>query len=68
MLALKYVIDAQKLEPFNPDVYRMKALLHESLGEQKKAIKAWEKCIQYSKSKEIKSEAQIHLKNLENEK
>jgi len=66
--ALKYVIEAQKLEPFNPDVYRMKALLHESLGEQKKAIIAWKKCIQYSISKEIKSEAQIHLNSLENAK
>tara|TARA_B100001996_G_scaffold334495_1_gene284647 strand:- start:1415 stop:1720 length:306 start_codon:yes stop_codon:yes gene_type:complete len=66
--ALAYVIEAQKLEPFNPDVYRMKALLHESLGEPKKAIIAWEKCKKYSDNKEIKSEAQIHIKNLENAK
>ena len=43
--ALEYVIIAQKLEPLNPDVYRMKALLHESLGDPKKAIISWEKCI-----------------------
>ena len=65
--ALKYVITAQELEPLNPDVYRMKALLHESLGEPKKAILAWKKCILHSKNKEIISEAQIHLNNLKNE-
>ena len=53
--ALEYVIIAQKLEPLNPDVYRMKALLHESLGDPKKAIISWEKCILYSNNKDIKS-------------
>ena len=66
--ALEYVIIAQKLEPLNPDVYRMKALLHESLGDPKKAIISWEKCILYSNNKDIKSEAEIHIKNLKNEK
>ena len=66
--ALKHVAEAQKLDPSNPDVYRMKALLHESLGESIKAITAWEKCIKYSKDKTIISEAKIHLKNLKYEK
>ena len=66
--ALEYVIIAQKLEPLNPDVYRMKALLHESLGDPKKAIISWEKCILYSNNKDIKSEAEIHIKNLKNAK
>jgi len=66
--ALEYVIIAQKLEPLNPDVYRMKALLHESLGDPKKAIISWEKCILYSNDKDIKSEAEIHIKNLKNAK
>ena len=66
--ALKYVIAAQNLEPLNPDVYRMKALLHESLGEPKKAIIAWKKCMLYSKNKDIISEAQIHLDYLKNAK
>ena len=62
--ALKHITIAQKEDSKNADVYRMKALLHEALDEPQKALKSWEACLEYSKNKNIRLEAKIHIKNL----
>jgi len=50
----------------NPDIYRMKALIHETLDNKAKAKKAWKKCLKYSTDNNMKREAKIHIKNLSN--
>ena len=62
--ALRHVTDAQKREPTNSDVYRMKGLLHETIDEPEKALKAWKRCLEFSETKEMKNEANIHIQNL----
>ena len=62
--ALLHVNDAQKENPTNPDVYRMKALLLEVLDEPKKALKAWKNCLEYSIDEHMSREANIHIQSL----
>ena len=62
--ALLHVSDAQKENPTNPDVYRMKALLLEVLDEPKKALKAWKNCLEYSIDEHMSREANIHIQSL----
>ena len=62
--ALRHVTDAQTKEPKNSDVYRMKGLLHETIDEPEKALKAWKSCLEFSETKEMKNEAKIHIQNL----
>ena len=65
--ALLHAKTAQKENPRNSDVYKMIALLYESLGNPSKAIIAWENCILYSKRIDLKKEAQNHIEILKNE-
>ena len=65
--ALKHAKQAKKENPNNPDVYKMIALLYESLGKPSKAIVAWEKCLMHSNRSDQKKEAQNHIDILKNE-
>ena len=62
--ALLHVSEAQKENPTNPDVYRMKALLLEALDEPKNALEAWKNCLEYSTDEHISREANIHIQSL----
>ena len=65
--ALTHAKQAKKENPNNSDVYKMIALLYESLGKPSNAIVAWEKCLLYSNSSDQKKEAQNHIDILKNE-
>ena len=65
--ALTHAKQAKKENPNNSDVYKMIALLYESLGKPSKAIVAWEKCLLYSNRSDQKKEAQNHIDILKNE-
>ena len=65
--ALAHISDAQKSDKTNPDVYRMKALLHEALNEPKLALAAWQRCLKYSKDELLSSEAKVHIQSLTEE-
>ena len=43
--ALIHIIEAEKEDPANPNVYQMKALLHEALSQPKEALEAWKNCL-----------------------
>ncbi len=62
--AIIYINKAQINNQKNPDFFRLKALIHEMLDEPNQAKKAWGKCFKYSKDKNTKREAKIHIKNL----
>ena len=62
--AIIYINKAQISNQKNPDFFRLKALIHEMLDEPNQAKQAWEKCFKYSKDKNTKREAKIHIKNL----
>ena len=62
--ALIHIIEAEKEDPANPNVYQMKALLHEALSQPKEALKAWKNCLKYSKDKKVKKQAKNHIKVL----
>ena len=62
--ALNHAIKAEKENPTNPDVYQMKALLHEALDQPKEALEAWKNCLKYSKEKKVKKQAKNHIKIL----
>ncbi|HIA93804.1 MAG TPA: hypothetical protein EYM60_08455 [Candidatus Marinimicrobia bacterium] len=62
--ALGHISVAQKTDETNPDVYRMKALLHEALDEPKLALSAWKNCLKYSMDEFMSSEAKIHIQSL----
>ena len=51
----------------NPDIYRMKALLHEALDEPNHALIAWQYCLKYSKNGILSSEAKVHIQSLSQE-
>ena len=65
--ALEHISIAQKEDPKNADIYRMKALLHESLDQPRKALKCWEACLEYSTDKNIRNEAKVHIQSLTEE-
>ncbi len=62
--ALEHLIIAEETIPQNCEVYRLKALLHEALDEQNKALSSWKKCIQYTNDKNLIKEANIHINSL----
>ena len=62
--ALVHIKEAEKEDPTNPNVYQMKALLHEALGQPKEALEAWKICLKYSKDKKVNKQAKNHIKVL----
>ena len=66
--ALIYIKKAQNNNQKNPDFFRLKALIYEMLDEPNQAKKAWKKCLKYSKNKNMKREATIHIQNLSEKK
>ena len=59
--SLEQLNKALKTDPTNAQIYKLKALLYEALKDNKHAIISWNKCIKYSKSKDMINEAKIHL-------
>ena len=56
---------ARSKEPNNAEVYKLKALLHEAIYENNKAIRAWENCKKNTQDDDLINEARIHLNNLQ---
>ena len=65
--ALSHISEAQNKDQTNPEVFRLKALLHEALDEQDEALTSWENCLIYSMDKSLKEEAAIHIQSLTRE-
>ena len=65
--ALGHISVSQKSDMTNPDIYRMKALLHEALDEPDHALIAWQYCLKYSKNEILSSEAKVHIQSLSQE-
>ena len=63
--ALKQLDLARLEEPNNAEVYKLKALLHEAINENNKAISAWKNCIKNTQNNDLINEAKIHLNNLQ---
>ena len=59
--SLKQLNKASKTDPKNAQIYKLKALLYEALNDNENAIISWNKCIKYSKDKNMTNEAKIHL-------
>ena len=59
--SLKQLNKALKTDPTNAQIYKLKALLYEALNDSENAIISWNKCIKYSKDKNMTIEAKIHL-------
>ena len=51
--SLKQLNKASKTDPTNAQIYKLKALLYEALNDNENAIISWNKCIKYSKDKNI---------------
>ena len=62
--ALVHIKQAKKEDPTSPNVYQMKALLHEALSQTKEALEAWKNCLKYSKDKKVRKQAKNHIKVL----
>ena len=62
--SLKQLYKASKKDPTNAQIYKLKALLYEALNDNQNAIISWNKCIKYSKDKNMTNEANIHLEYL----
>ena len=62
--SLKQLNKALKIDPTNAQIYKLKALLYEALNDNQNAIISWNKCIKYSKDKNMTNEANIHLEYL----
>ena len=65
--ALTHIERAKLSDPTSPEVYQMKAFLHEALNQPKKALQAWSNCLKYSKNKKIKKQARNHINVLSEE-
>ena len=63
--ALNQLEIAQSKEPNNAEIYKLKALLLEATNDNRKAIEAWKNCIKNTKNSDLINEAEIHLKNLQ---
>ena len=63
--ALKQLDLARLEEPNTAEVYKLKALLHEAINENNKAITAWKNCIKNTQNNDLINEAKIHLNNLQ---
>jgi len=59
--SLEQLNKALKTDPTNAQIFKLKALLYEALNDNKNAIISWNKCIKYSKDKNMINEAKIHL-------
>ena len=59
--SLEQLNKALKTDPRNAQIFKLKALLYEALNDNKNAIISWNKCIKYSKDKNMINEAKIHL-------
>ena len=62
--SLKQLNKALKTDPTNAQIFKLKALLYEALNDNENAINSWNKCIKYSKDKNMINEAKIHLEYL----
>ena len=62
--ALAHIKEAEKEDSTSPNVYQMKALLHEALSQPQEALEAWKSCLKYSKDKKVKKQAKNHIKVL----
>tara|TARA_Y100001954_G_scaffold221602_1_gene257952 strand:- start:206 stop:532 length:327 start_codon:yes stop_codon:yes gene_type:complete len=62
--ALVHIKEAEEKDPASPNVYQMKALLHEALNQPKEALEAWKSCLKFSKDKKVKRQAENHIKVL----
>ena len=65
--ALFHVAKAKEMDQKNPEVYRLKAMLHEALNEPDNAVHAWKQCLTYSNDKLLTQEAKIHIDSLTKE-
>ena len=59
--SLKQLNKALKTDPTNAQIYKLKALLYEAIKDNENAIISWNKCMKYSKNKDMINEAKIHL-------
>ena len=59
--SLEQLNKALKTDPTNAQIFKLKALLYEALNDNENAIISWNKCIKYSKDKNMTNEAKIHL-------
>ncbi|OUX30658.1 MAG: hypothetical protein CBE24_06305 [bacterium TMED264] len=66
--AITYINKAENNNQKNPEFFRLKALIFEMLNEPYQAKKAWGKCLKYSKDKNMRHEARIHIQNLSEKK
>ena len=62
--SLEQLNKALKTDPTNAQIYKLKALLYEALNDNQNAIISWNKCMKYSKDKNMTNEANIHLEYL----
>ena len=62
--ALVHIKEAEEKDPTSPNIYQMKALLHEALNQPKEALEAWKSCLKFSKDKKVKRQAENHIKVL----
>ena len=63
--ALVHLSESKIKNPTDPQIYKIEGLLHEALGNNKKAIQSWKNCLKYSKGKQkLIEESKNHLKNL----
>ena len=59
--SLEQLNKALKTDHTNAQIFKLKALLYEALNDNEGAINSWNKCIKYSKDKNMINEAKIHL-------
>ena len=62
--ALSHVVEAQNMDQTNPEVLRLKALLHEALDEPDEALSAWKNCLKHSRDELLIEEATVHIQSL----
>jgi len=65
--ALSHVVEAQNMDQTNPEVFRLKALLHEALDEPDEALSAWKNCLKHSRDELLIEEATVHIQSLTQE-
>ncbi len=62
--AEEYFLKSLMLEPDNPNIHYMLAMLYEKKGDKIKAIESWKYVIKHSKNKKITEIAQKHIEIL----
>lgn len=63
-LALSHLQMVINSDSKNPELYRLKGMLHESLGENNNALMAWETCKKLSNNNSLILEADNHIQFL----